>query len=159
MENVSKGYDVNIYIETTWKGPARKDGAAAWLVEYKRNGEPITREGILILENATESRAVLEAVNTAVNILTKPCRLLIRTRCENIVYSVKNNWIGHWIADGWRSAKGKPVRNADQWREMLKALEKHTYTIEAGPHEYQSYMQDKIARILKKENVKEHHTK
>lgn len=37
-------FDVNIYVETTWKGPARRKGVAMWLVEYKRAGESITRQ-------------------------------------------------------------------------------------------------------------------
>ena len=37
--------DVNIYIETSFHGPARKDGEYLYLLECIRNGVPATREG------------------------------------------------------------------------------------------------------------------
>lgn len=49
-------FDVNIYVETTWKGPARRKGVAMWLVEYKRAGESITRQGMIHLDDGTETR-------------------------------------------------------------------------------------------------------
>ena len=35
--------DVNIYIETSFHGPARKDGEYLYLLECIRNGAPATR--------------------------------------------------------------------------------------------------------------------
>lgn len=55
-------FDVNIYVETTWKGPARRKGVAMWLVEYKRAGESITRQGMIHLDDGTENQASLMAI-------------------------------------------------------------------------------------------------
>ena len=43
-------FEVSIFVESTWKGPARRRGVAMWMVEYKRNGVPVTREGLIRLD-------------------------------------------------------------------------------------------------------------
>ena len=68
-------FDVNIYVETTWKGPARRKGVAMWLVEYKRAGESITRQGMIHLDDGTENQAALMAITAAAKILTKECSI------------------------------------------------------------------------------------
>ena len=47
--------DVNIYIETSFHGPARKDGEYLYLLECIRNGAPATREGRGAMERRTSS--------------------------------------------------------------------------------------------------------
>ena len=55
-------FEVSIFVESTWKGPARRRGVAMWIVECKRNGVPVTREGLIRLEDGTENMANLMAI-------------------------------------------------------------------------------------------------
>ena len=57
--------DVNIYIETSFHGPARKDGEYLYLLECIRNGAPATREGRGAMERATENQLALTALAEA----------------------------------------------------------------------------------------------
>ena len=34
-------------------------------------------------------------------------------------------WIFGWQKNGWRTAARKPVKNADLWQDLLKAVEPH----------------------------------
>ncbi len=133
--------EVNIYIETSYRGPAKRKGVAMWLVEYKKkDGTPVTRDGMIYLDESTENQASLMAVAAAVNILNKKCLIRVNTRCEHILNTIQNYWHIKWQQNGWCNAKGNPIKNAEQWKEMLVALEKHSYTFVTGHHEYREWM-------------------
>lgn len=117
-----------------------------WMVEYKRNGVPVTREGLIRLEDGTENMANLMAVKEAAGILTKPCSIRVFTQCDHILNTIQNHWHIAWQKNEWHNAKGKLVKNADLWKEMLNALQKHCYSFSIGEHKYQNYMKGAIRK-------------
>lgn len=133
--------NVKIFIESTWKGPAKRDGVAMWLVECMRGDEPITRQGFVHLENGTEIRANLMCIINAFHILRKPCSALVFTQCEHILNTVQNHWHIQWQKNDWHNAKGKPVKNADLWEMLIEKARPHSYSMAAGHHEYSNVMQ------------------
>lgn len=141
-------FAVRIFVETSYKGPARRDGAAVWLVEYMKNGVPVTREGMIRTEKGTENQAVLEALTQAVGILNKPCSIRVFTQCRHVLTAAGNGWCRKWQQDGWINSRGKPVKNADLWRELLEETGRHNVRFETGPHEYQKLMQDKVKKEM-----------
>lgn len=143
-------FEVSIFIETSYRGPAKREGVAMWLVEYKRGGEPITREGLLHLENGTENQAALMAIKAAVEILLKPCSIRVFTQCEHILNTVRGFWHIQWQKNDWNNAKGKPVKNSDLWKKMLDVLQKHYYSFSGGEHEYQNYMKEAIRKEMER---------
>lgn len=143
-------FDVNIYVETTWKGPARRKGVAMWLVEYKRAGESITRQGMIHLDDGTENQASLMAITAAAKILTKECSIRVFTQCDHILNTVGNFWHIQWQKNDWHNAKGKPVKNAELWQQMLEALGRHSYSFHSGHHEFQNVMQIEIRKEMEK---------
>lgn len=145
MEREKPGVD--IYVETTYRGPAKKDGAGMWIVEYKKkNGEPVTRQGKVYLENGTENQTTLTAIAAALGILTKSCSVRVNTRCEHVLNAMGNGWPERWAESGWMNAKGKPVGNAQEWQQVMAALERHTYTFQDEPHGYQEVMLWELGR-------------
>ncbi len=113
---------VDIFIETTYKGPARKDGAGMWVAEYrKKNGDPVTREGKIYLNDSTENQVTLLLIAAAMSILVKPCSVRVFTRCEHVLNAIKNGWPGQWEKAGWINAKGRPVGNAREWQQIGRA--------------------------------------
>jgi ribonuclease HI len=156
--------DVKIFIESTWKGPARRDGVAMWLIEYiKANGEPATREGFVHLEDGTEAAGCLMALVNAFCKLKKPCSALVFTGCEHIINTYNNHWHIQWQKNGWRNAKGKEVKNADLWELLIKKADPHVYTVRGGRHEYQQVMLDGLTKEMQRwdkerKDGKEHHT-
>lgn len=138
---------MDIFVETTYKGPAKKDGAGMWIVEYKKkNGEPVTREGKVYLENGTENQTTLKAIAAALGILTKSCSVRVSTRCEHVLNAMRNGWPQRWEEAGWMNAKGRPVGNAQEWQQVMAALKRHTYTFQNEPHGYQEVMLWELGR-------------
>lgn len=147
---------VTIYIETTLHGPARRSGAGAWLVEYiKSNGNPETRPKekngeILYLKHTTESALTLELLLEAFAILTKPCSVLVNTRCEHVLNTTQNYWLEQWAKRDFRKANGKTVANAGLWEQVYEYMQVHEVMFENGENDYQRAMQAEIAREEKK---------
>ena len=137
---------VRIFIESTWRGPSKRDGVAMWLVEYMRGDEPVTRQGFVHVENGTEAQGNLMALINAFLILRKSCSALVFTQCEHILNTMQNHWHIQWQKDDWHNAKGKPVKNVDLWKMFVEKTENHTYTIQGGWHDYQNVMQIELQK-------------
>jgi len=70
--------------------------------------------------NRMELKAAIEALNT----LKKPCRVRLVTD-SNYVKEGITSWIKKWKQNGWKTANKKPVKNADLWQALEKALKRH----------------------------------
>lgn len=138
--------EVRIFIESTWRGPAKRDGVAMWLVEYMRGDEPVTRQGFIHVKNGTEAQGNLMALINAFCILKKPCSASVFTQCEHILNTMQNHWHIQWQKDDWHNAKGRPVKNAELWQMLIEKGSTHTYSIQGGWHEYQSVMQMELEK-------------
>ena len=129
-------HEVSIFIESTWRGPARRDGVAMWLVECKRGERLDTRQGFVHVKEGTETQGNLMAMINAFHILKKPCKALVFTKCSHILISMQQEWPKEWQENGWIGAKGKPVKNAE------------LYTLKDDHHEYENIMQSDIRKEL-----------
>lgn len=110
--------NVNIYIETSFRGPAVRKATGAWIVEYMSGtGKLITRGGILYADNTTENGLALHLVSKSFSILTKTCYAVVFTECGHVLRTMQNHWIWQWRKNGWINAKGKMVRNAEMWNK------------------------------------------
>lgn len=141
--------EIRIFVENSWKSPARKDGVAMWLAECMRHGEPRTREGFIHLEAGTEAQGTLMALVNAFCILKKPCIVKVNPGCAHVSDAVQNGWHLRWQENGWENAKGRPVKNAGLWKMLMAKAAPHTLTAESGSHEYASVMQDSVKKELK----------
>lgn len=77
-------------------------------------GEPDTTN------NRMELRAAIEALNT----LKRPCKVKLSIDSKYVKDGI-TQWIFGWQKNGWRTAARKPVKNADLWQDLLKAVEPH----------------------------------
>ncbi len=77
-------------------------------------GEPDTTN------NRMELRAAIEALNA----LKRPCKVRLSIDSTYVKDGI-TKWIFGWQKNGWRTAARKPVKNADLWQELLKAVEPH----------------------------------
>lgn len=148
-------YEVRIFIESTWKGPAKRDGVAMWLVEGKKNGEIETRQGFIHMKAGTEAQGNLRAIINAFHILKKPCQASVFTRCEHILNTIQNHWHIQWEKNEWRNAKGKPVKNVELWKMLREKTDPHIYSVHGGHHEYTNVMLIEIEKEMAKWSQKE----
>lgn len=143
-------FRVNIYIETSFQGPARKTAAGMWLIEYiKRNGETKTRQGIVCSTRTTENALALEILTLALDRLTKTCSIRVNTRCEHVLNTIRNFWLPQWEKNDWRNAKNKPVKNVEYWKKIAEAKINHLIIFDDGKNPYKTIMEDAMKIGLK----------
>ena len=131
---------INIYIEVTNRGPRIRDGRYLYLLEFIRDGVPLTREGTGNREAVTENQLVLEAMIEAFKRIKKSSRVVVFTRCGHVLSTLRNHWPKQWEKNGWINAKGRPVNNAELWKELLELMEPHVVLLSDEQHSYQDWM-------------------
>lgn len=149
---------VTIYIETTIRGPARRNGTGMWLVEYiKQDGTPVTRpdedhqeDSIKYMEGTTENALTLELLIDAFSILTKSCSVRVNTQCEHVLNATQNYWLEQWAKNDWHKTNGKPVANADLWQQVYEYMQIHDVIFENEENNYRNVMQLEILKEEKK---------
>ncbi len=140
---------VNIYIETSFTGPAAKRAAGAWIVEYiKLSGETETRGGILYADKTMENELALWLIIRALSILTKTCCVRVFTVCKHILNTMNNHWLTQWQKNSWVNAKGKMVRNAEAWNKCADLFAKHMMEWTDDCHTYRICKKNTGFRIM-----------
>lgn len=72
----------------------------------------------------TNNRMELMAAIMALETLTRPCPVDLYTDSQYVRDGV-SSWIHGWKARGWKTADRKPVKNAELWRRLDQAQERH----------------------------------
>lgn len=148
---------VTVYVESGIRGPARRSGAGTWLVEYiRKDGTPETRpvdpaDAVTWLPDTTQAALELNMLIDALSILTKPCSVRINTECEHILNVFENGWLEKWKESDWKTAKGKPVANAELWQQLSEYIDVHEdVLVEKGENSYRNIMQMEILKEEKR---------
>ena len=73
----------------------------------------------------TNNRMELLAVISGLEALRKACTVDVTTDSQYVMRGV-TEWMPRWVAKGWRTAAGEPVKNRDLWERMNSALLPHS---------------------------------
>lgn len=142
---------VDIYISSTIRGPYRRTGKVIYLLSTRteKGRDVVTDARITELEQATETKLTLYALRDALYRFTKPSDIMIHTECTQVTAAINRDWVKAWKENAWRNAKGKPVKEAELWQDILDAAEdlNHTLYVTCGIHEYSQWMQDSMRRV------------
>ena len=142
---------VKIYIETTVKGPAVRDGKyAAALVFTKADGESVTRIVTGEEEETTYNRSTLLAAIRALKRLNQPCHVVIYTDCAYVKNMVEQGNPERWRRAEWKKAAGGEVQNRELWQLFLEEKEKHE--IEFRFSKYSDY-RDTLQAVMNGEEI------
>ena len=101
-------------------------------------GEPLT----------TNNRMELRAATEALLALKRPSRAELHTDSECLRIGI-TEWINKWKANGWKTAAKEPVKNADLWRLLDEARQRHTISwhwIKGHAGEVENERADELAR-------------
>jgi len=79
--------------------------------------------------DTTNNRMEMMAAIEALKALKKPCTVTLVSDSKYLKDGI-TTWIHNWKKNGWRTAARKPVKNADLWQALEKAIEKHDVTWE-----------------------------
>jgi ribonuclease HI len=73
----------------------------------------------------TNNRMELMGAISALEALTRPCRVVLHTDSQYVRNGV-TQWIHGWKRNGWKTASKAPVANADLWVRLDAARDCHT---------------------------------
>ena len=74
--------------------------------------------------NTTNNRMELTAAIEALTALKRSCRVELHTDSTYVRQGIMQ-WLVNWKRNGWKTAAKKPVKNADLWRALDSACERH----------------------------------
>lgn len=136
---------VDIYIDTSIKGPRRTDGWWTYIIAFETEQGTADAGDTGKDENTTENRATLIALEKALKRLNKPCRLNIHLECEYVAKALTNGWLEQWKSNGWKTTKNKPVSDSEKWRSIQDFLNVHDFEVVLKePHTYREWMKTKL---------------
>ena len=151
-EKVANVFKVNIYIETdngSKKKLYRGYGAA---VEYIRKNNQKESRIVSNICYGTWNLAYILALTEALNLLKSPCIVTIYSDNKHVCDSISSGRVNDWRRNGWRTAKGEPITNTDEWRTLYRASSRHElhYVYSTGKSVYSIEIQDAIKKIRNK---------
>jgi ribonuclease HI len=77
--------------------------------------------------DTTNNRMELMAVIQGLNALKRSCVVEVWLDSEYVKNGI-TQWMANWKRRGWKTADKKPVKNAELWRELDAAAQRHTVT-------------------------------
>ena len=111
--------DVQIFTDGACSGNPGPGGWGAIVRFGKREKELKGGEAL-----TTNNRMELMAAISALEALTRSCNVDLYTD-SNYLRDGITKWIHSWRRNGWRTAEKKPVKNAELWQRLDRALGKH----------------------------------
>ncbi|MCW9014334.1 MAG: ribonuclease HI [Gammaproteobacteria bacterium] len=72
----------------------------------------------------TNNRMELMAAIQGLESLKRSCRVELYTDSKYVMQGI-TDWINGWKKKGWKNAAKKPVKNADLWKRLDQARERH----------------------------------
>lgn len=141
-------FKVNVYIATDKSGVKNQHRAYVSIVEFiTKSGEPLTREAYGV-EKATGNRIMLIALNSALCILTKPCEVTVYMDCPYVTETIRQGRVYEWISNGWKTIKGEPIANREEWEKIVRLTERHELVFAAvKKHSYSDRLQYDIRKL------------
>jgi len=110
---------VEIYTDGACSG---NPGPGGWGAVLRYRG--VTREMCGGEPETTNNRMELMATIQALEALSRPVEARIHTDSTYVKDGI-TRWIHRWKTNGWKTAKRKPVKNADLWTRLDAALARH----------------------------------
>ena len=74
--------------------------------------------------DTTNNRMELMAAIAALEALKRPCRVVLTTDSRYVMQGIEE-WVPRWVANGWKTADKKPVKNQDLWQRLAAAAASH----------------------------------
>jgi ribonuclease HI len=74
--------------------------------------------------HTTNNRMELLAAIMALEALTRPCEVRLRTDSQYLRKGILA-WLPNWIRRGWKTSGGDPVKNRDLWQRLQTAAAPH----------------------------------
>ena len=98
-------------------------GPGGWAVIIPLNKNNIILRGGK--DNTTNNEMELQAVIEALKAIDISTNIDIYTDSAYIEKAFNENWLDNWQKNNWKTANKTPVKNIEQWKELLELTNKH----------------------------------
>ena len=141
---------VNIYIESSVKGPRRSNGVVGFVLEEESHKDKtLTQFGKV--ENVTANQAVLLALIHALRRIKTGTDITIWTDSYYIQSALVHGWLEEWSENGWKTARGKEICNEKEWKQIKELMGDVEPEFEIGTqHPLKNYLKSEVERRAKK---------
>lgn len=140
-------YQINLYLETSIRGVRSTIGWYGYVLEWvDTHGKTRTVTDFKCKSGVTPNQLILTALRDALRRMTKPSEILIYT---DALY-LRGNYMDYlplWRKNGWKTARGEPVKNRELWEEVVEAAEPHRIAFgKQYQHAYKAWMVSELTR-------------
>lgn len=140
-------FDVDIYIEIDGSDKKTRHRTYAAKIKFVTPKKKEQIRKVSGTEKTTEGGIVLLALTSALNKLTKPCKVIIHMKeCPYVTEGICRGRMYEWFANGWKTIRGEPIKNRSEWEKIIRFTEKHriSFKIVKTTHEYSNELQEDI---------------
>lgn len=132
---------VNMYLETAARGIRRGTGWYGYVLEcFDSRGEVHTVQEFKRMDDVTPNQLILIAFCAALNRMTRQSEIVVYT---DKLY-LRGNYTAHlpaWKQNGWKTAKGEQVANAELWKQAAELARWHRISFAKDyRHSYKNWM-------------------
>ncbi len=120
MADQTAGRVVDIYTDGACSGNPGPGGWGALLRYGSHESELYGGEALGTTNNRMELMAAIQALES----LTRPVTVRLHTDSAYLRNGI-TQWLPTWKRNGWVTAGKQPVKNADLWRRLETAAERH----------------------------------
>lgn len=119
-------YKVDIYLETSLKGPGTRRGWYAAVIECTKKDNSVYWKGDFAQEESiTYHKSVLLALLKSLNRLNASSDLTIHTDSYYLITNIEQGHLERWSKNGFLNIKGEPIKNQNEWKEVARLLKGH----------------------------------
>lgn len=139
---------VNIYIDTSIKGPRRRAGAYMYILQVQTAAGSADAGDAEYLQDTTDNQATLKALEKALGRMRQPSHLVIWIENTYVAAALRNKWYLTWADSQWMTAKKEPVADAETWRRIQYLLNEHDFDVRLKEaHEYRAWMASELKKM------------
>lgn len=114
---------VRLYTDGACSGNPGKGGWGA-ILQYESAQKELSGFEPYTTNNRMELTAAIEGLKA----LKFPCEVELFSDSSYLINAFTRDWIGEWMANGWRSSKKEEVRNRDLWERLIALADIHKIT-------------------------------
>ena len=124
--------EVHIYLYSTIKGCQVRSGAYTYFLETETSKGTAYITKTKKVEDVTAHKSVLLALAAALKRIRKESYLVIYTDSSYLASNIRDS-LARWKKNGWKTARGEPVKNLEEWQEIAQLIEHHSFEFVVAP--------------------------
>lgn len=98
-------------------------------------------------QDVTINRINLLALRSALKRFRNPAEITVYTDSSTVAGAFNCNNIKSWTENGFKTARGRPLANADLWRSVSDLSRKHLINaVQTRCHKYTSWAEDELRK-------------